>query len=316
MILLTSNQGMTANESSAMKNLIGSHLKESFKRQSRDINKETYTLSLPWLKLLLTVPLLIALNTTGKASETGQVETAEPKEENTRLEIMLSSSDGLSSERNPNSYNTSQEDKPKSYGSAALNQTKPNAIEIKYGKFAWGHYSPITNSSNSSSCTALTMCSEKGLFGDIFTAKYIRRLYNAGLNAIDIDSSVYVARQSLLQSSSGYKVEPNWGENQSFAMITLVPTYRLNIPGTNKTASIGLGAGINIALGSVPYEQPYDIPLNSQLNIEVAIAPLKDKTLQITASLEHRCSFFGLLNTTDGTWTGSQWYNIGVRRWF
>ncbi len=190
-----------------------------------------------------------------------------------------------------------------------------NAIELKYGKFGWGNYAP-TATNNYSSCTAITLCNDKGLFGNVLTAKYIRRIYSIGLHALDIDGSVDAASQSIELTTLGNKYEPTGGDKKNFAMMTLVPTYRLSLPATKGRASIGFGAGINIALGSIPYEQPYDIPLNTQFNIELAVSPLKDKTLQLTASLEHRCSFFGALNTADGTLTGSHWYNFGIRKWF
>jgi hypothetical protein len=65
----------------------------------------------------------------------------------------------------------------------------------------------------------------------------------------------------------------------------------------------------------MPSEDPNE-PVNSQLNLELALTPRKDSKFEITFALEHRCTLFGLLNTKDGSLSGSQWYSVGLRRWF
>ena len=33
-------------------------------------------------------------------------------------------------------------------------------------------------------------------------------------------------------------------------------------------------------------------------------------------SLRHRCADFGILNGVDDSQVGSQWYQVGFRKWF
>jgi hypothetical protein len=77
----------------------------------------------------------------------------------------------------------------------------------------------------------------------------------------------------------------------------------------------GIGAGLNVSLGDMPSEDP-NVPVNSQLNLELALTPSANSKFELTFALEHRCTLFGLLNTVDGSLSGSQWYTVGLRKWF
>jgi hypothetical protein len=182
----------------------------------------------------------------------------------------------------------------------ALDARRHDALEFSAGTFTPAGYGPDRGNGW---CTALTFCSEDPLFGSLFSLSYIRRLWNHNQHNLDLDVTGYGARQSVD------------GPTETFGMVSLVPTYRLRLPRPLSFLTAGIGVGVNVSIGDMPSEDPH-VPVNSQLNLELALTPLKDSSFEVTFALEHRCTLFGLLNTVDGSLSGSQWYTIGVRKWF
>lgn len=182
----------------------------------------------------------------------------------------------------------------------AMDASRHDAIEFSAGTFTPAGYGP---DSRNGWCTALTLCSEEDLFGSVFSLTYVRRLRNNNQHNLDLDVSGYVGIQSVD------------GPSRTFGMLSIVPTYRLRLPRRLSFLTAGIGAGINVAIGDMPSEDP-NVPVNSQLNLELALTPRMDSKFEITFALEHRCTLFGLLNTKDGSLSGSQWYTVGLRRWF
>lgn len=193
-------------------------------------------------------------------------------------------------------------------------QQHRHAIGVQVGRFVFGKYAPNANN-NFSTCTAISFCSEKGLFGSILSLTYTRRLWQRESNQVDADVGVAFAEQSV-QLDNGQVTAISGGPATTVALLTLVPTYRLRLPKPFKAVSLGAGLGLSLATARVAAEQPYEIPLNTQLNLEIAIKPALNRGLEVVAALQHRCSFFGLLNQQDGRYSGSQWYSLGIRQWF
>jgi len=194
---------------------------------------------------------------------------------------------------------------------------KLNAISVSYGKFATGIYSPYEPYGSTwrwDDCSAITFCTSDGLYGDLFSLGYTRRIYNGKTNKFDVDIQAYLAGQVDTTGVNNQQRVTGTTEH-FFGMIAIVPTYRVKLPRPLNDITLGAGLGINLATGQVPSDLPYNNPVNSQVNLEIAATPLKDKTLQLTFALQHRCSFFGILNSTDGSNTGSQWWSIGLRKW-
>lgn len=182
----------------------------------------------------------------------------------------------------------------------AMDARRHDALEFSAGTFTPAGYGP---DSRNGLCTALTLCSDEGLFGSVFSLTYVRRLRNNNQHNLDLDVSGYVGIQSVD------------GPSRTFGMLSVVPTYRLRLPRRLSRLTAGIGAGVNVAIGDMPSEDP-NVPVNSQLNLELALTPRMDSKFEITFALEHRCTLFGLLNTKDGSLSGSQWYTVGLRRWF
>lgn len=195
-----------------------------------------------------------------------------------------------------------------------------NAIEIKYGMYSSGFWFPVQpqkgiNNWEYDSCNSFFFCSEDGLFGGNVELKYIRRLASSGRHHFDLDTSGSFGWQSPQISRSisldkEFVVNRTGGETQFFGTFSLIPTYRFNV---NEWLGLGMGAGINYAT-----DIPDDIggsPLNAAANFEIAVKPLSSKDLELTFSFQHRCAFFGTLNE-DGESSGSNWYALGLRKWF
>ena len=143
---------------------------------------------------------------------------------------------------------------------------------------------------------------------------YVRRIKDVGDLSIDLDSQLSIAYQSL--SESWYKpIEVDKRESY-FALLSLVPMARMQLPGSFDKFIIGAGVGASLALGRIPYEYPYSIPLMVAINGEVAYQLSEIKREEVYFSLRHRCAAFGILNGVDDSQVGSQWYQVGFRKWF
>ena len=195
-----------------------------------------------------------------------------------------------------------------------------NAIEIKYGMYSSGFWFPVQpqngiNNWEYNSCNSFFFCSEDGLFGGNVELKYIRRLVSSGRHNFDLDTSGSFGWQSPQISRSisldkDFAVTRTGGETQFFGTFSVVPTYRFNV---NEWLGLGIGAGINYAT-----DIPDDIggnQLNAAANFEIAVKPLSSKDLELTFAFQHRCAFFGTLNE-EGESSGSNWYALGLRKWF
>lgn len=198
-------------------------------------------------------------------------------------------------------------------GNAAPQQPR-QAIGVQVGRFVYGKYAPNANN-HFSSCTAITFCSQNGLFGHNLSLTYTRRLWIGGSNHLDVDLGMAIAEQAV-KFDQGRVASLSGGPSTTVAQFTVVPTYRRRLPKPLKAVTLGAGLGLNLSSTAVPAEQPYNIPLNTQFNLEIAVKPMQQRSLEVVAALQHRCSFFGLLNQQDGRYSGSQWYSIGIRQWF
>lgn len=191
---------------------------------------------------------------------------------------------------------------------------KRQALGISGGTFNRGYYSIYNSTTNSLQlCSAWTLCGE-GLFGGIGSIDFTQRLFKAGSISLDVDTSAGIGHQDL--ANSWYKPIPLTDQSKTFGLLSIVPTVRLRLGGFLRPLRFGLGAGLSYAIGSIPYEYPYDIPLMTAINSEIAFQPNPKSKQEIFFSLRHRCAFFGMLNKVDGSQVGSQWYVIGIRSWF
>ena len=86
--------------------------------------------------------------------------------------------------------------------------------------------------------------------------------------SIDLGFQLSIGYQSL--SESWYKTIEVDKRESYFALLSLVPMARMQLPGSFDKFSIGAGVGASLALGRIPYEYPYDIPLMVAINGEVA----------------------------------------------
>lgn len=188
------------------------------------------------------------------------------------------------------------------------------AIGASLGSFHWGYYSLYDGDAQSfRSCSAWTFCGN-GLFGGIASIDLTQRLLQSGSLSLDLDASIGIGHQTI--RSSWYKAIPTAQQSQTFGLLSVVPMMRLRFPGRLRPLSFGLGAGLSYAIGSIPYEYPYDIPLMSAINAELAYQFNRKSKQEVFLSLRHRCALFGSLNKIDGAQVGSQWYMLGVRSWF
>ena len=188
------------------------------------------------------------------------------------------------------------------------------ALGVSIGTYQFGYYSIYNADTRSfNGCSSWTLCGEK-LFGVNIAVDYVRRIKDVGDLSIDLDSQLSIGYQSL--SESWYKpIEVDKRESY-FALLSLVPMARMQLPGFFDKFSIGAGVGASLALGRIPYEYPYNIPLMVAINGEVAYQLSEVKREEVYFSLRHRCAAFGILNGVDDSQVGSQWYQVGFRKWF
>ena len=188
------------------------------------------------------------------------------------------------------------------------------ALGVSIGTYQFGYYSIFNADTKSfNGCSSWTLCGEK-LFGVNIAVDYVRRIKDVGDLSIDLDSQLSIGYQSL--SESWYKpIEVDKRESY-FALLSLVPMARMQLPGSFDKFSIGAGVGASLALGRIPYEYPYNIPLMVAINGEVAYQLSEIKREEVYFSLRHRCAAFGILNGVDVSQVGSQWYQVGFRKWF
>ena len=192
-----------------------------------------------------------------------------------------------------------------------------NAVGIGYGVFTSGFWFPLQPQTGISdweydSCNAFFFCSEDGLFGGQINIDYIRRLLVSGRHALDLDVSFGIGWQStvLVWSESLGRNYDN-GRRKFFGLISLMPVYRYRV---FKWLSFGFGGGLSYAAGGIPADtQGQD--LNAASKFQLAVKPLENAQVEMTFAFEHRCAFFGMLNES-GENTGSNWYSLGVRKWF
>ena len=118
---------------------------------------------------------------------------------------------------------------------------------------------------------------------------------------VDIDSSITFNSQDYRSSSN------------SFLMFSVIPTYRYNTKHFKERINLGIGTGLNIAYGDIPSESNDNENLNTQLNLEVAYQINKTNRTDLVIGIKHRCSLFGMIG---GKLRGSQWYSLGIRKWF
>ncbi len=156
----------------------------------------------------------------------------------------------------------------------ALDDSRHEAIEFSAGTFTPAGYGP---DSANGWCTALTLCSDDPLFGSVFSLTYVRRLRHHNQHNLDLDVTGYVGTQSVD------------GPTRTFGMLSIVPTYRIRLPGKLSFLTAGIGAGLNVALGDMPSEDP-NVPVNSQLNLELALTPSANSKFERTVALSSACS--------------------------
>ena len=188
------------------------------------------------------------------------------------------------------------------------------ALGVSVGTYQFGYYSVYNAKTNSfNGCSSWALCGEK-LFGVNIAVDYVRRIKDVGDLSVDLDAQLSFGYQSL--SQSWYKpIEADKRESY-FALLSLVPMARMQLPGSFDKFSIGAGVGASLALGRIPYEYPYNIPLMVAINGEVAYKLSEIKREEVYFSLRHRCAAFGILNGVDDSQVGSQWYQVGFRKWF
>ena len=188
------------------------------------------------------------------------------------------------------------------------------ALGGSLGVFHFGYYS-IYDAENSSwrSCNAWTLCGDK-IFGFIGSFDYLKRIYRASDISFDLDIQVGLGYQSI--PKSWYRsLDESEGENL-FVLASILPMARYRLPHHLDKFSIGAGVGASLALGRIPYERPYNVPLMMAINAEIAYQIGEDLGQEVYLSLRHRCAAFGILNDADDSQVGSQWYQIGFRKWF
>ena len=188
------------------------------------------------------------------------------------------------------------------------------ALGGSLGVFHFGYYS-IYDAENSSwrSCNAWTLCGDK-IFGFIGSFDYVKRFYRASDISFDLDVQVGLGYQSI--SKSWYRsLDESEGENV-VVLASIVPMARYRLPHHLDKFSVGAGVGASLALGRIPYERPYNVPLMMAINAEIAYQIGEDIGQEVYLSLRHRCAAFGIFNNVDDSQVGSQWYQIGFRKWF
>ena len=188
------------------------------------------------------------------------------------------------------------------------------ALGGSLGVFHFGYYS-IYDAENSSwrSCNAWTLCGDK-IFGFIGSLDYVKRIYRIGDLSFDLDLQAGLGYQSI--SKSWYRPTDESEGKNLFALASVVPMARYRLPHRLDNFSVGAGVGASMALGTIPYERPYNIPLMVAINAEIAYRLGDDQAQEVYLSLRHRCAAFGILNDIDDSQVGSQWYQIGLRKWF
>lgn len=202
----------------------------------------------------------------------------------------------------------------------AANSIRLNALGVSYGRFGSGFWAPVQPAEGLSdfkydSCNAFFFCSEDGLFGSIVSVEYIRRILYSKRHSIDLDIHSAFGRQSpvIKEHFSGSKYIEDYrnGPSQIFNIFSLIPTYRYKI---SDWLSIGVGGGISYSFGGIPADTQGN-NFMTRGKVELAFRPLSDDTVESVFSFEHSCSFFGFLDD-EGVSTGSNWYSIGLRKWF
>ena len=119
--------------------------------------------------------------------------------------------------------------------------------------------------------------------------------------------------EKSISKNTSYVKTFDGGHPKAVAMLSLIPTYRLKVL---DWMSLGLGVGLNYAIGGLPADI-YGQNLNMEAKIELAFQPLNNKEIEFTFTTHHRCAFFGTLGANDASGnTGSNWYAIGMRKWF
>ena len=197
------------------------------------------------------------------------------------------------------------------------------AFGISFSKFNPAPWAPYTASEGFggwqyNACNSFYLCTGEGLYGGLVTVSYVRRLLASNRHFLDLDATASGGWQSpkvekSISKKSDYVKTFEGGASKAFAMFSLIPTYRLKVL---DWMSLGAGAGLNYAIGGLPADI-YGQDLNMEAKIELAFRPLGDKEIEFTFTTHHRCAFFGTLSSNNASGnTGSNWYAIGVRKWF
>lgn len=96
-------------------------------------------------------------------------------------------------------------------------------------------------------------------------------------------------------------------------MFSIVPTYRYYPKNIGGRLNLGIGVGLNLASRDIPSESKDNENLNTQLNLEIAYRINKKTSSDLVMGIKHRCTLFGIIG---GKLRGSQWFTIGLRKWY
>ncbi|ABM75440.1 Hypothetical protein NATL1_08821 [Prochlorococcus marinus str. NATL1A] len=182
------------------------------------------------------------------------------------------------------------------------NKKNKTAIEVSVGSFHPGPYAPYQlNKKKWNNCNTLNFCDLNNLFGKSFGVTYIKRFHEKNNRKVDIDSSITF-------SSQKYSSKDN-----SYLMFSIVPTYRYYPKNIGGRLNLGIGVGLNLASRDIPSESKDNENLNTQLNLEIAYRINKKTSSDLVMGIKHRCTLFGIIG---GKLRGSQWFTIGLRKWY
>ena len=189
-----------------------------------------------------------------------------------------------------------------------------SAIEFFTGTFYKGKYTFKSKRDNSwNTCNSMTFCDiDKNMFGTLYGMKHTKRYFKFSKSTIDIDNSILYGTQSPQLSETNKILNYKGGEQKSFFLLSVIPTYRYYIPVKDTYLNLGIGGGLNYAINQIPSEYPTSNKLNSQINFEIGYGLDKSNSIDLVLNLQHRCTLFGLF---EGKLRGRQWYTMGIRKW-
>ena len=112
-------------------------------------------------------------------------------------------------------------------------EKKEQALEFMVGTFHQGPYAPYEMKKNKwTTCTAMNLCIDNKLYGDLIGLRYIKNFRKLNLKNIYFDYiGIYAKNSPIINDNKIHKY--SGGKDKYFFMFSVIPTYRKYFSGLN-----------------------------------------------------------------------------------